>query len=67
MDGTIQTEIGVDRFYINQADAQRIERVMRSQRPGESRVSAIVSVGRDGRARLKGLIVDGERLELRWI
>jgi hypothetical protein len=65
--GSMRTTIGLNRFYTNQTEAQRIERIMRAQRPGEGRVSAIVSVGRDGNARLKGLIVEGERIELRWI
>jgi hypothetical protein len=64
---TIRAEVGIDRFHISQAEAQRIERILREQRPGEARVSAIVSIGRDGRARLKGLIVDAERIELRWV
>jgi len=66
--GWVQVDIGVDRFHINQTDALRIERVLREQRPGEeTRAFAIVSIARDGRARLKGLVVDGERLELNWL
>ncbi len=66
--GWVQLDLGVDRFHINQADALRIERVLRAQRPGEeTRAFAIVSVARDGQARLKGLMVDGERLELSWL
>jgi hypothetical protein len=68
MPGWVQVDIGVDRFHINQTDALRIERVLREQRPGEeTRAFAIVSVARDGQARLKGLVVDGERLELSWL
>lgn len=59
---------GVARFHINQADAERIDRLLRAQTPGgEMRALAIVSIGRDGRARLKGLSIDGERLELNWL
>lgn len=66
--GSVELDLGVDRFHINQADAQRIERVLREQRPGEEmRAFAIVSIARDGQARLKGLMVDGERLELSWL
>jgi hypothetical protein len=66
--GWVRLELGIDRFHINQRDALRIERVLREQRPGEeTRAFAIVSVGRDGRARLKGLRVDGERFELNWL
>lgn len=65
--GWVTIGINTDRFYVDQSGAQRIERVLRDQTldtPG--RVYAIVSIGEDGRARLKGLQVDGERLELSW-
>jgi hypothetical protein len=66
--GWINLDLGIDRFHINQTDALRIEQVLREQAPdGETRAFAIVSIGRDGRARLKGLMVDGERLELDWL
>jgi hypothetical protein len=66
--GWISMHLGIERFHINQADAVRIERILRERVPGgEPRAYAIVSVGRDGRARLKGLMVDGERLELSWL
>lgn len=66
--GAIFLDLGFDRFHINQTDALRIERVLREQQVNEeTRAFAIVSIGRDGRGRLKGLIVDGERLELNWL
>jgi hypothetical protein len=66
--GWVQVDLGVDRFHINQADALRIEEVLSQQRPGEEvRALAIISIARDGQARLKGLMVDGERLELNWL
>lgn len=66
--GWLTLDLGVDRFHINQADAMRIERVLRAQRPGEeTRAFAILSVGRDGRARLRALLIDNERFDLRWI
>lgn len=65
--GVIAMDLGISRFHINHDEAQRIEQILRDQRPGEEpSVYAIVSVGRDGRARLKGLLVDGERLDLSW-
>lgn len=65
--GWAALELGINRFHIEQAEAERIERVLRDQAVGEeARVFAIISVGEDGRARLKGLVVDGERLELGW-
>lgn len=66
--GWITLRLGVDRFHINQTDALRIEQVLREQRADEAtRAFAIVSIGRDGRARLRGLMIDGERLELTWL
>jgi uncharacterized membrane-anchored protein len=66
--GVLRLDLGVSRYHVNQTDAQRIERVLREQRPAEAtRAFAIVSVGRDGRARLKGLMIDGQRLELSWL
>ena len=61
-------DLSIDRFYVNQAEAQRIEHALAEQRNDPSRrVLAIVSVGRDGRARLKGLMIDNRRLELNWL
>lgn len=68
MPGWLSLNLGVDRFHINQADAMRIEQVLRAQRPGEeTRAFAILSVGRDGRARLRALLIDGERFDLSWL
>ncbi|MEZ6024351.1 MAG: GDYXXLXY domain-containing protein [Hyphomonadaceae bacterium] len=64
----VALDLDIHRFHINQTDAERIERVLREQRPDDAtRAFAIVSVGRDGRARLKGVEIDGERLELSWL
>ena len=66
--GSLHLDLGIDRFYVNQAEAQRIERALAEQQDNPShRVLAIVSAGRDGQARLKGLIVDNRRLELNWL
>ncbi|MCX7357258.1 MAG: GDYXXLXY domain-containing protein [Alphaproteobacteria bacterium] len=68
MPGWLALDLGVDRFHINQADALRIEQVLREQRPNEeTRAFAVLSVGRDGRARLRALVIDGERFDLRWL
>ncbi len=68
MPGWLNLSLGVDRFYINQTDALRIERVLREQRPDEAtRAFAVLSVGHDGRARLKALLIDGERFDLGWL
>ncbi len=66
--GWLTLDLGVDRFHINQADAVRIEQVLREQGAGEAtRAFAILSVGRDGRARLRALLIDGKRFELSWL
>lgn len=66
--GLVTLSLGIDRFHINQTEALRIEQVLREQNvDAASRAFAIVSIGRDGRGRLKGLVVDGERLELTWL
>lgn len=63
----VSLDLGINSFYVAQNEAQRIENILREQNAGEdARVFAIVSAGQDGRARLKGLLVDGERLELSW-
>lgn len=65
--GWVALDLGINRFYASQADAMRIDRILREQRVDETtRVYANVSLGADGRARLQGLVVDGERLELGW-
>jgi hypothetical protein len=66
--GWVRLDLGVNRFHIAQNDAERIERVLREQNADDAaRAFAIVSLGRDGRARLKGLLIDGERLDLSWL
>lgn len=63
----VDLDLGVDRFHASEAEAERIEAVLRAQRPAEPvHAFAVMSAGRDGRARLKGLVVDGRRLDLGW-
>ncbi|QGZ94647.1 GDYXXLXY domain-containing protein [Terricaulis silvestris] len=66
---TAQTQLtGVQRFYVPQAQAERIDALMRAQSSEDQpTVFAIVNIGRDGRARLKGLNVNGEIIELNWL
>jgi uncharacterized membrane-anchored protein len=66
---TVQTQLaGVQRFYAPQGEAERIDGLLRNQTGGAPvTISAIVNVGRDGRARLKGLNVNGEIIELSWL
>jgi hypothetical protein len=60
----VMLDLGVDRFHIDQDQAERIDELMRDQTRGQPNVFAIVSIGRDGKARLKGIEVEGQRLEL---
>ena len=62
----VTLDIGVDRFHADQDEAQAIEKALRERRQGEAPAFAVVSVGDDGRARLKGVIVDGKRTDLTW-
>lgn len=65
--GTINLDLGISRFYTNQRQAERIERALQTQEARDTIVLAIISIGRDGRARLKGLNVNGEIIELNWL
>ena len=62
----VTLDIGVDRFHADQDEALTIEKALRQRRQGEAPAFAVVSVGDDGRARLKGVIVDGKRTDLTW-
>ena len=62
----VTLDIGVDRFHADQDEAQAIEKALRERRQGEAPAFAVVSVGEDGRARLKGVIVGGKRTDLTW-
>lgn len=63
----VTLDIGVDRFHADQQEAQAIDRVLARRRPGETAAAfAAVSVGQDGRARLKGIVIDGRRTDLTW-
>lgn len=63
----VTLDIGVDRFHADQDEAQAMEAQLRA-RPGGQPLPAfvVVSVGEDGRARLKGVILDGKRTDLTW-
>jgi len=63
----VTLDIGVDRFHAGQDQAQAMEKALRARRdPGAAPAFAVVSVGDDGRARLKGVILDGKRTDLDW-
>lgn len=67
--GTAETpqaalEIGIERFHAAQKEAQALEALMRTS--GDHAVFALVSVGKDGRARLAGIRVAGRETRLDW-
>jgi uncharacterized membrane-anchored protein len=59
---TVTPDLEIDRYYANQTQALEIESKLRD---GED-VMLIVSIGKDGKPRLKGLQIDGEREIMRW-
>jgi hypothetical protein len=61
--GWVTLDLGVDRFHVSQREAERIERALREAN-AETPAYALVSIGRDGRARLRAIIVDGQRYDL---
>jgi hypothetical protein len=61
----VSLDLGVERFHIGQAEAERIGALLTRHGPGAAGpVAAIVSVDSGGQARLKGLLVEGRRFEL---
>lgn len=64
----VTLDIGVDRFHADQQESEAIEKALRARRANGDQVPAfaVVSVGSDGRARLKGVIMDGKRTDLTW-
>ncbi len=68
MNGSLNTDLGINRVYLSLADANRVTDLLRHADPdAEAPVDAILSIGDDGRARLKGLMVKGQRMELTWL
>jgi len=64
---SISLDLGVDRIHLDQAGAEALEAELRRVRPGgEPPGYAVLSIGRDGRARVKGLIVGKRRVDLDW-
>jgi hypothetical protein len=63
---TVTADIGVDRIHLEQDEAEALEKILQG-RDGEPPPSwAVLSIGRDGKARLKGLIVGDRRVDLDW-
>lgn len=64
--GFVATWLGVDRFYLSQADAQRVAIAMSPTAEAPIPVSAIISIGPDSRARMKGVMVGTQRIAPGW-
>jgi hypothetical protein len=65
--GAVSTDLGVTRVSLSQAEAQRVaDLVSRPAAAGGGAVLALMSIGEDGKARMKGLVVNGQRMEIRW-
>lgn len=63
----ITLDIGVDRFYADQTEAEALEAALLRRGEAEAPPAfAIVSIGQDGRGRLKGVEVGGTRADLNW-
>ncbi|MEW5688356.1 MAG: GDYXXLXY domain-containing protein [Pseudomonadota bacterium] len=64
---TLLLDLGIDRIHLDQAQAEVMERQLRRFDPDAVvEADALVSVGRDGKARLVGVVVGGKRTDLDW-
>lgn len=64
---TLRLDVGIDRIHLDQAEAEAMERQLSRFTPDAPvEADAIVSVGQDGKARLKGVVVAGRRTDLDW-
>lgn len=64
--GGVSLDIGLDRFHASQKEALAIEAALRNRPATGPTIFALVSIGKDGRARLRGLEVEGRRIPLDW-
>lgn len=64
---SVSIDLGVDRAHFDQRQAEALERALRARGEDPPPAFVVVSIGRDGRARLKGLIVGGRRSDLDWL
>ena len=61
----IRLDLGVDRMHLDQRQAEAIAGALAAG--GGPSPLAVISVDDSGKARLKGLIVEGRRIELSWL
>ena len=62
---SVSLDVGVDRIHLEQGEAKALETALRGwgEPPGSR---AVLSVGPDGKARLKGVVVGDKRADLDW-
>jgi hypothetical protein len=66
--GWLDLDLGDNRFYADEAEVKQINDVLDDRRTSAgATVTAIMSIGDDGRARLKGLMVGARRIELSFL
>lgn len=58
----VSLSLGVDRFHAAQDEAEAMQAGLASGEPAY----AVISIGDDGKARLKGVIIGGKRTNLDW-
>jgi len=67
---TVALAWGPDRIYLSQAEAEAVERATRqtaaSPDAAPPRVRVVLAIGPDGAALVKGVEIDGRRIEARW-
>ena len=63
---SVALDIGVERFHADQKQSEAFDKALSDRKVGDATAWAVVSVGEDGKARLKGVIIGGRRADLTW-
>lgn len=63
---TVTPPLHIDRYYANVDEALKLETLMRNRDGDQNQLNLILSVSKDGTARLKGLEVEGQRQVMGW-
>jgi uncharacterized membrane-anchored protein len=63
---TTTLQLGVDRLHVDQTQAKALETALQARGVERAPAYAVISVGKDGKARLKGLSIAGRRTNLDW-
>lgn len=64
--GYLDILYGIERVYAQQSEAEALERTLRGPDEETGEVRMAVSLGAEGRLRLKGIVIDGERRDFTW-